>query len=211
MTTVRTCMALTAAKKLAVLKADADTAFVQAFIDKGVMIYVDQPPGHGDGTDRKMLLIKALYGLKQAALAWFEHCRKIVVGLGFRPSDYDPCLYLRQHGEELEMVATYVDDFLVFARTTAKANSILDELETKMKLKRQGEMSFFLGIKIEYDQNDGKITLTQEAYARKILTRFGMTTCNGYTAPRSMILKTYGTTAVNHRPTKRLTDRWSGR
>ncbi|KAH9076948.1 hypothetical protein Ae201684P_010877 [Aphanomyces euteiches] len=179
MTTVRTCMALTAAKKLAVLKADADTAFVQAFIDKGVMIYVDQPPGHGDGTDRKMLLIKALYGLKQAALAWFEHCRKIVVGLGFRPSDYDPCLYLRQHGEELEMVATYVDDFLVFARTTAKANSILDELETKMKLKRQGEMSFFLGIKIEYDQNDGKITLTQEAYARKILTRFGMTTCNG--------------------------------
>ncbi|KAH9071839.1 hypothetical protein Ae201684P_020098 [Aphanomyces euteiches] len=72
MTTVRTCMDLTAAKKLAVLQADADTAFVQAFIDKGVMIYVDQPPGHGDGTDRKMLLIKALYGLKQAALAWFE-------------------------------------------------------------------------------------------------------------------------------------------
>ncbi|KAH9099084.1 hypothetical protein LEN26_016347, partial [Aphanomyces euteiches] len=183
MTTVRTCMALTAAKKLAVLQADADTAFVQAFIDEGVMIYVDQPPGHGDGTDRKMLLIKALYGLKQAALAWFEHCRKIVVSLGFRPSDYDPCLYLRQHGEELEMVATYVDDFLVFARTTAKAKSILDELETKMKLKRQGEMSFFLGIKIEYDQNDGKITLTQEAYARKILARFGMTTCHGYTTP----------------------------
>ncbi|KAH9117554.1 hypothetical protein LEN26_012596 [Aphanomyces euteiches] len=81
------------------------------------------------------------------------------------------------------MVATYVDDFLVFARTTAKANSILDELETKMKLKRQGEMSFFLGITIEYDQNDGKITLTQEAYARKILAPFGMTTCHGYTTP----------------------------
>ncbi|KAH9144356.1 hypothetical protein AeRB84_011705 [Aphanomyces euteiches] len=44
-------------------------------------------------------------------------------------------------------------------------------------------MSFFLGIKIEYDQNDGKITLTQEAYARKILARFGMTTCHGYTTP----------------------------
>ncbi|KAH9116250.1 hypothetical protein LEN26_012901 [Aphanomyces euteiches] len=170
-------------KLLAVLQADADTAFVQAPIDKDVLIYVDQPPGHSDGTNRKMLLIKALYGLKQAALAWFEHCRKIVVGLGFRPSDYDPCLYLRQHGEELEMVATYVDDFLVFARTTAKANSILDELEGKMKLKRQGEMSFFLGIKIEYDKNDAKITLTQEAYARKILARFGMTTCHGYTTP----------------------------
>ncbi|KAF0740356.1 hypothetical protein Ae201684P_016993 [Aphanomyces euteiches] len=52
-----------------------------------------------------------------------------------------------------------------------------------MKLKRQGEMSFFLGIKIEYDKNDAKITLTQEAYARKILARFGMTTSHGYTTP----------------------------
>ncbi|KAH9184495.1 hypothetical protein AeNC1_013529, partial [Aphanomyces euteiches] len=112
MTTLRCCMALTATKKLAVLQADADTAFVHAPIDKDMLIYVDQPSGHSDGTNRKMLLIKALYGLNQAALAWFEHCRKIVVGLGFRPSDYDPCLYLRQHGEELEMVATYVDDFL---------------------------------------------------------------------------------------------------
>ncbi|KAH9113904.1 hypothetical protein AeMF1_011978 [Aphanomyces euteiches] len=183
MTTLRCCMALTATKKLAVLQADADTAFVHAPIDKDMLIYVDQPSGHSDGTNRKMLLIKALYGLNQAALAWFEHCRKIVVGLGFRPSDYDPCLYLRQHGEELEMVATYVDDFLVFARTTAKANSILDELEGKMKLKRQGEMSFFLGIKIEYDKNVAKITLTQEAYAHKILARFGMTTSHGYTTP----------------------------
>ncbi|KAH9158389.1 hypothetical protein LEN26_003012, partial [Aphanomyces euteiches] len=183
MTTLRCCMALTATKKLAVLQADADTAFVHAPIDKDMLIYVDQPSGHSDGTNRKMLLIKALYGLNQAALAWFEHCRKIVVGLGFRPSDYDPCLYLRQHGEELEMVATYVDDFLVFARTTAKANSILDELEGKMKLKRQGEMSFFLGIKIEYDKNVAKITLTQEVYAHKILARFGMTTSHGYTTP----------------------------
>ncbi|KAH9119186.1 hypothetical protein LEN26_011766 [Aphanomyces euteiches] len=106
MTTVRTCMALIDRGQ-------------EAFIDKGVMIYVDQPPGHGDGTDRKMLLIKALYGLKQAALAWFEHCRKIVVDLGFRPSNRDPCLYLRDSREELEMIATYVDDFLVFSSTEA--------------------------------------------------------------------------------------------
>ncbi|CAK4708073.1 unnamed protein product, partial [Aphanomyces euteiches] len=44
------------------------------------------------------------------------------------------------HGsrEELEMIATGVDDFLVFASTEAKADMILDQLETKMKLKRQG-------------------------------------------------------------------------
>ncbi|CAK4648027.1 unnamed protein product, partial [Aphanomyces euteiches] len=54
---------------LTILQADADTAFVQATIENGVDLYVDQPPGYGDGTPRKMLLIKALYGLKQAALA----------------------------------------------------------------------------------------------------------------------------------------------
>ena len=145
-------MAAAVSKKYTVLQADADTAFVQAHMDKDVLIYVDQPPGYGDGTHRKVLMIKALYGLKQAALAWFKHCRKIVVGLGFRPSEYDPCLYLRSNGDELEMVATYVDDFLIFARTQARADSILDMLEGNMKLKRQGEMTFFLGINIKYDK-----------------------------------------------------------
>ncbi|KAF0755866.1 hypothetical protein AaE_004829 [Aphanomyces astaci] len=79
---------------LVILQDDADTAFVQAPMEEGVVLYIDQPLGYGDGTKRKVLLIKALYGLKQAAQAWFEHCRKILLGLGFHPSQFYPCLYM---------------------------------------------------------------------------------------------------------------------
>ncbi|RHY09728.1 hypothetical protein DYB26_001869 [Aphanomyces astaci] len=48
-------------------------------------------------------------------------------------------------GENLEVVCTYVDDFLVMAKTATMANKILDELKTKMKLERQGDAAYFLG------------------------------------------------------------------
>ncbi|KAF0703216.1 hypothetical protein AaE_015489 [Aphanomyces astaci] len=150
MGTIRACAAFVVSKNYVIVQADADTAFVQAKMDEGVLLYVDQPPGHGDGTNRVMLLIKALYGLKQAALAWFEHCRKILLSISFHPSAYDPCLYLRESEGSLEMLSTYVDDFLVMTKTTAAAEKILDQLERKRKLKRQGKAAYFLGMKIDY-------------------------------------------------------------
>ncbi|RHY95231.1 hypothetical protein DYB35_006656 [Aphanomyces astaci] len=52
---------------------------------------------------------------------------------------------MRVSGENLEVVCTYVDDFLVMAKTATMANKILDELKTKMKLERQGDAAYFLG------------------------------------------------------------------
>ncbi|KAF0704318.1 hypothetical protein AaE_015000 [Aphanomyces astaci] len=181
MGTIRACAAFVVSKDYVIVQADADTAFVQAKMEEGVLLYVDQPPGHGDGTSRVMLLIKALYGLKQAALAWFEHCRKILMSISFHPSAYDPCLYMRESEGDLEMLSTYVDDFLVMTKTTAAAEKILDQLESKIKLKRQGKAAYFLGIKIDYQ--DKVLTMNQAAYARKVLDRFGMTDCHGYATP----------------------------
>ncbi|KAH9109521.1 hypothetical protein AeMF1_015438, partial [Aphanomyces euteiches] len=183
MTTVRVCLAIAASKGLTILQADADTAFVQATIENGVDLYVDQPPGYGDGTPRKMLLIKALYGLKQAALAWYEHCRTILQDIGFHQSQFDPCLYLRNKTSELEMICTYVDDFLIIAQSRTKADQILDEIEPRMKIKRQGQASYFLGIMFSYDDDNSSITLNQGAYSERILKRFGMSCCHAYHTP----------------------------
>ncbi|RHZ11562.1 hypothetical protein DYB37_005088 [Aphanomyces astaci] len=51
---------------------------------------------------------------------------------------------MRVSGENLEVVCTYVDDFLVMAKTATMTNKILDELKTKMKLERQGDAAYFL-------------------------------------------------------------------
>ena len=46
---------------------DVETAFLNGKVTSEV--YVNQPKGHGDGTDRVCKLIKALYGLKESPRA----------------------------------------------------------------------------------------------------------------------------------------------
>jgi hypothetical protein len=37
--------------------------------------------------------LKALYGLKQAAHAWYEKWVKILLSIGLKPTNADPCLF----------------------------------------------------------------------------------------------------------------------
>ena len=89
MATVRVIMALILVYDLVAVQVDADNAYVQAPMDKGRDIYIYPIQGHSDGSDDPLLLLRALYGLKQAALAWFKHCRAILLEIGFVSSDYD--------------------------------------------------------------------------------------------------------------------------
>ncbi|KAF0690300.1 Aste57867_18326 [Aphanomyces stellatus] len=186
MASLRAIIAFVAFKNWAALQGDADVAFVQALMEKGILLFTDQPPGYEDGTDDKQLLLRALYGFKQSALAWYRRNRKIMIALGFRPSALDPCVYVRGSGDDIyimEIVATYVDDFVVVAKTAAKADAVMDQLEAKIKMKRQGDVHFFLGIKVVRDRDAGTITLSQEAYACKVWERFGMANCAGCNTP----------------------------
>jgi hypothetical protein len=185
-TTIRIVLALIAYLDLVAEQGDADNAFVQASMPKDTKIYVKQADGYEDGTERAMLLNQALYGLKQAALAWYDHCRKIMIKLGFRPSDHDPCLYTRGEGINMEIVCTYVDDFIVAAKTQRQVDGIFEGLLANMKLKRQGELHHILGIKIVRDRTARSITASQPAYARKVLARFNMANSSGKSTPEAM-------------------------
>ena len=52
--TIRTMMAYIVKVNAEAEQADAVTAFVQATLDPGMTIWIDQPPGYNDGTGRKM-------------------------------------------------------------------------------------------------------------------------------------------------------------
>ncbi|OWZ02767.1 Gag-pol Polyprotein [Phytophthora megakarya] len=60
--------------------------FVTAFLNgklNNVVIYMEQPEGYEDGTDRVCRLRKSLYGLKQASKVWNGTLHKILVKIGF--------------------------------------------------------------------------------------------------------------------------------
>ncbi|CAI7910682.1 unnamed protein product [Closterium sp. NIES-53] len=76
-------------------------------------IYMNQPPGCEDGTDRKCKLIKALYGLKQSPWEWYLAMDAQLVKGGFVKSQSNRAFYWKGEGESKVFLLLYVDDILV--------------------------------------------------------------------------------------------------
>ena len=56
-------------------------------------VFVKQPEGHEDGTERVCMLNKALYGLRESPGARYECLNDYSKSLGFVRSKNDYCLY----------------------------------------------------------------------------------------------------------------------
>ena len=92
---------------------------VQAFLCAPLReeIYVEPPEGAGEPPDTVWRLNKALYGLKQAPAAWEAELSKVLVEkMGFRRLDSEHGIYIRGTGNDLIMLAVYVDDIVIAHR-----------------------------------------------------------------------------------------------
>ncbi|KAG2767390.1 hypothetical protein PC129_g14328 [Phytophthora cactorum] len=77
--------------------------FVTAFLNGELVdvdIYMEQPEGYHDGTDRVCRLLKGLYGLKQASKIWNDTLHANLVMIKFTQCIFDAGVYYRQgvHG-----------------------------------------------------------------------------------------------------------------
>ena len=77
----------------------------------------------------------------------------------------------------------YVDDIIVTSSSPKSITTLLSDLKRDFALKDFGELNYFLGIEVRKEE-DG-ILLTQEKYAKEILTRVGMKNCKPATTPLS--------------------------
>lgn len=79
---------------------DVTNAFLQALMK---VTYVKQPKSHViPGTKELVYLLhKSLYGFKPAGRSWFDTIDDHLLAYGFRPSDADPCVYVKTDGADL--------------------------------------------------------------------------------------------------------------
>lgn len=72
------------------------------------------------------------------------------------------------------VLATHVDDILVFAKTKEIANNIYKDLTeySKLEISNLGEIREFLGVEIIRNRSNRSIYLTQRSFINKILERF---------------------------------------
>jgi hypothetical protein len=193
--TVRLILSLASMRGLRSKQVDFTQAFTQAPIDEGVFMKIPQgwhisngilcqnvDPTHHD-TTHYIKLLKTLYGVKQAARQWYKHISAGLHALGFKTSNIDPCLFLKDDC----IVLLYVDDCLFFSKDDTTIDSIINQLSTSFKTGDQGSIQDFLGIRITTDAQS-RIHLRQEGLIQEILQDLGLASSHPKPTPAIHVL-----------------------
>ena len=180
--TIRLMISLAAQNKWKIYQLDVKSAFLNGFLEEE--IYVEQPLGYVKKRheDKVYKLRKALYGLKQAPRAWNARIDKYFRENGFQKCPYEHALYMKMDGNgSVLLVCLYVDD-LIF---TGNDPMMFDEFKRSMikefEMTDIGLMSHFLGIEVK--QSEDGIFISQSGYAKEVLKKFKMDSCNPVNTP----------------------------
>lgn len=145
---------------------DVDTAFLNSVLDEE--IYMSQPQGFEDGTDRVCRLRKSIYGLKQASRAWYNTLREFLESQGLKRSRVDPCIYLADG----IIVFVYVDDIIIAGDNEARVEELSNCFKKRFKMKDLGQPRRILGLDL-IESMDG-IMLSGESIITSLLKRYKM-------------------------------------
>ena len=125
-------------------------------------------------------LKKALYGLRQAGRQWHRELDTALREIGLKPTSSDPCVYIdKSHGDTYVLV--YVDDILIVSNDEDRVKVIKNKLARKFRIKDLGLAHHCLGIKIEQERN--QVRLSQAGYIKSLLEKFQMENCNPVSTP----------------------------
>ncbi|RYP29703.1 hypothetical protein DL768_011208 [Monosporascus sp. mg162] len=166
-------MAIAAKKDLEARQYDVETAFLNALREGHAPVTCALPDGFKkSGVCAE--IERALYGLRDSPLLWYREFSTTLQRLGLTPSPEEPCLFYDEQRTVILMF--FVDDLLLFYHREhqSKADQLIYRLKGAYELKDQGEVSWFLGIRVIRDRSKRQIILAHDSYIEKIATRFGL-------------------------------------
>ena len=152
-------------KHMTVHQIDIDSAYLYASIDEEV--YMAQPFGFEDGTDRVCRLKKGLYGLKQAGKAWHSELTTVLESLGLKQLKSEEALFQRTNELGNLYLLVYVDDIVLAGTSLEIVNKFKLELSSYFDIKDLGEISKYLGVVLK--RSSSGFTLSQRHYIMELL------------------------------------------
>ena len=138
---------------------DVSEAYLHGEIDGDV--YMEAPPGHGDG-DTVWKLLKGLYGLKQAGWIWHERLKADMEGLGYVQCKRDHAVFRignRSDGN-WAVCAFWVDDETGVG-SREQLDRVADMFCHKYGISGKGDLRWTLSLKVERDFNGHKVSISQ--------------------------------------------------
>ncbi|KAF2892445.1 hypothetical protein ILUMI_13730 [Ignelater luminosus] len=122
-------------------------------------------------------LQRSIYGLKRSPRCWNEELHKTLQANAFDRSKHDYCLYIKSAVNFKIYILVFVDDLIVVGTDLSCVNATKKFLSEKFKMKDPGIISNYLGIAVNYNEEDGIMSLNQTYYLKKILQTHGMAEC----------------------------------
>ncbi|XXG61102.1 hypothetical protein AAC387_Pa04g2839 [Persea americana] len=146
MTTVRTILAVAASQSWPLYQMDVKNAFLHGDLQEDV--YMHLPKGCSSNPGMVAKLRRSLYGLKQAPRAWFEKFQAALLRLDFRPSLYDPSMFLHHAPSGITILLVYVDDIVITGPNAGMIQQLQASLRESFQMKDLGPLHYFLGLEV---------------------------------------------------------------
>lgn len=191
---LRTLLATVALKNLDIATFDVRTAFLYGNLEEDIFmelpegavvsspdinrsIQEDERASMSDGTKTSDEIVchlrKSLYGLKQAPRCWNQRFTEFLCKFNFNVSDADKCIFIGRVQGHTMYLALYVDDGLLACESTRAIESVIAWLKTEFEI-TTGDGSYFVGLEIQYNRSQNSLFVSQSAYTKRILEKFGM-------------------------------------
>ena len=168
---IRTLLAMAAAKDGELRHFDVEQAFLKADIDEE--IYIEIPEEFQEFPGAVGRLNKAIYGLVQAGRCWNNKFCDDMASIGFGQAKADPCVFRKVADGEAEMVVVvHVDDILAHAKDQATMDRFAAELGRKFKLKDMGDAGYQMSCDITRNLKARELKFDQHLYVESMVRRF---------------------------------------
>jgi hypothetical protein len=181
---LRTVVALCAAKGEYLQQMDVDTAFLNAPLKE--VRYAHAPNG------KYWKVKKAIYGFQDSPQLWSTLSDQHLLSMGYKTTYADPCVFVKHAqiggSEHFSMVTRWVDDYFSFATHPSMRVDFVAGMKSKFSVKDLGVLEYGLGVHFSYLDRNGKsivrncigsvpihaIKMDQHLYISTMLKEFDM-------------------------------------
>jgi Reverse transcriptase (RNA-dependent DNA polymerase) len=180
-TTIRIILFIVVSSNWSIKQLDVSSVFLNG--DLTETVYIDQPRGFIDQTHPNYvcLLHKFLYGLKHAPRAWFAKLSTTLVSLVFKPSCYDPSLFLSHKNNQTLLVLVYVDDLIIIGNDTNQIVECIAQISCQFSIRDLCNINYFLGV--QAIANSDGVHLSQAKYTSDLLKKVNMLNAKPVSSP----------------------------
>ena len=178
---LRTLIALAAMLDLEISQMDIKGAYLNGTLEEE--IYMKQPEGFSDGTGRVCRLVHTLYGLKQSGREWNKTISSYLTSIGFTRLSTEHAIFIRRDSSDFDIVAIWVDDFFNIHTSVLRKENLRSEITNRFEATYQGEPKLLLGIEFHRNRDAHSITISQNQYISKIISRFHLADCQPVSTP----------------------------